>query len=159
QIQELNDYYPYGTVRTNETINTYSEQRKFAGTEYDSDTGLNYMSARYYNSASGQFVSEDPIFLWLGDRNKVSQDQLTMLLTDPQQQNSYSYARNNPIIYTDRTGLGFFTNLKNAVTAVVHQVASTIASAASSAKKVATTPVLPNTPKAGSAEYNQKVAN
>ena len=54
-----------------------------------------FLNARYYNSAQGQFLSEDPVFL--GDpKNQV--------LTDPQSLNSYSYANDNPIVKSDPNG-------------------------------------------------------
>jgi RHS repeat-associated protein len=90
-------YIPYGTERV--SSGPFEEQRKFAGTEYDTGTGLNYMQARYYSPARGQFISEDPSFLGMGDSEITAR-----LLADPQQQNSYSYARNNPLRYTDPTG-------------------------------------------------------
>ncbi|MBI3337419.1 MAG: RHS repeat-associated core domain-containing protein [Candidatus Staskawiczbacteria bacterium] len=71
------------------------------GQEYDAETGLNYLNARYYNSNIGRFISQDPMF-W-----DFSED----YLSDPQQWNSYSYARNNPIVGSDPTGLTI--NLKS----------------------------------------------
>ena len=76
-------------------VYAFTEQRKFIGEEYDAETGLNYLNARYYDARIGRFVSQDPMFWQLP----------TELLADPQQLNSYSYARNNPIIYSDATGL------------------------------------------------------
>src|SRR3989338_2522200 len=73
----------------------FTEQRKFIGEEYDATTDLNYLNARYYNAKIGRFVTEDPMFWSLPNE----------LLTDPQQLNSYSYARNNPIVGSDPTGL------------------------------------------------------
>ncbi|MBI3336992.1 MAG: RHS repeat-associated core domain-containing protein, partial [Candidatus Staskawiczbacteria bacterium] len=67
---------------------SFNEQRKFIGQEYDAETGLNYLNARYYNSNIGRFISQDPMFWTLP----------VELLTDPQNQNSYAYARNNPIV-------------------------------------------------------------
>ena len=67
----------------------------YTGHVYDEDTGLNYMGARYYAGDRGRFISQDPIFWKLP----------VELLSDPQQMNSYSYARNNPIINKDPTGL------------------------------------------------------
>jgi hypothetical protein len=52
------------------------------------------MQARYQNPEVGRFVSQDPIFI-------TSPEQY---LVDPQQANSYSYARNNPLILIDSTG-------------------------------------------------------
>ena len=51
------------------------------------------MNARYYNSFSGRFISQDKMF-WNPEN----------FLSDPQQLNSYSYARNNPILYEDQNG-------------------------------------------------------
>lgn len=73
----------------------FSEQRKFIGQEYDAGTELNYLNARYYDAKRGQFISQDPMF-W----NPTPE-----LLADPQQLNSYSYARNNPITASDPSGL------------------------------------------------------
>lgn len=66
------------------------------------DTGLNYLNARYYNAAIGRFTSQDSMF-WSFDG---------AWLADPQNQNSYGYARNNPLTYSDPSGrCGPFTPL------------------------------------------------
>ena len=39
----------------------------FAGTEYDSGTGLYYDHGRYYDSVTGRFVSQDPMGFDAGD--------------------------------------------------------------------------------------------
>ncbi len=70
-------------------------KRKYIGEEHDVDTGLNYLNARYYDPRRGQFLSQDPLS-WAPPAE---------YLLDPQQLNSYSYARNNPITYKDPTGL------------------------------------------------------
>jgi len=93
-VIELMDYYPYGTARLDEKTGTLTEQRKFIGEEYDNATGLNYLNARYYNSNNGKFISQDPMF-WDFDQ---------AWLADPQNQNSYSYARDNPITLSDPSG-------------------------------------------------------
>jgi len=130
-VAELLDYYPYGSARIDDQV-SYNEQRKFTGQEYDSDTGLYYYNARYYNPAIGRFASQDPIYLltgannfsdrwnknWRdiksGDTNYNSQfgvshyteNRLALLefLSNPQNLNSYSYVTNNPLKYTDPTG-------------------------------------------------------
>ncbi len=58
---ETLDYYPFGSIRIDS--GSFSEQRKFTGHEYDTDTNLNYMGARYYDSAIGRFLSEDPLVM------------------------------------------------------------------------------------------------
>lgn len=65
------------------------------------------MNARYYNSAIGRFTSQDAVFWAIGNPEKLHQltgEKLEDLLIDPQNLNSYAYARNNPLIYTDPTG-------------------------------------------------------
>lgn len=63
------------------------------------------MEARYYDAAIGRFISQDPSFL------TVTSD-----LTNPQDWNSYSYVRNNPLNGIDPDGrltiniLGFLSN-------------------------------------------------
>ncbi len=106
-IVELSDYYPYGATRIDDQIG-FNEQRKFTGQEYDESTGLNYMHARYYDGSRGQFLSEDLVHLSIGDMGRMKkltgQDQMAYLM-DPQQFNSYSYARDNPITKSDPSGL------------------------------------------------------
>ncbi len=77
-IVETTDYYPYGSIRTDQKVGNFSEQRKYIGQEYDETTGLNYLNARYYDSAIGKFLNEDPMHWTLPQE----------LLLDPQQQNS-----------------------------------------------------------------------
>jgi RHS repeat-associated protein len=92
---QLTNYYPYGSIRQNETAG-FDEKRKAIGQYYDDATVLNYYNARYMESNRGQFMSEDPVF-W-GDPNRQN-------LTNPQSLNSYSYANDNPITYSDPLGL------------------------------------------------------
>ena len=61
----------------------------YAGYQYDSETGLYYLNARYYDSKIARFLSEDT---YTGDPN------------DPLSLNLYTYCLNNPIMYTDPTG-------------------------------------------------------
>jgi len=66
---------------------------------YDTDTNLNYLNARYYNSSDGKFISQDPVYWELG----ITKDGKAVL-TNPQSLNSYSYANNNPITLKDPSG-------------------------------------------------------
>ncbi|HEV2351164.1 MAG TPA: RHS repeat-associated core domain-containing protein [Terriglobia bacterium] len=68
----------------------------FTGKERDSESGLDNFGARYNSSIAGRFMSPDPVF--------VSADRLA----DPQSLNLYPYARNNPLLITDPTGLDFY---------------------------------------------------
>ncbi len=89
QAQSLT-YYPYGDVRTNTGI--VDLPYKFTGQELDSQTGLYYFGARYYDSAQGRFLSPDTVVQSPGN---------------PQTLNRYAYAGNNPLAFVDPTGHGF----------------------------------------------------
>src|SRR5579864_1815999 len=62
------------------------------GKERDTESGLDYFGARYYGSSMGRMMSPDPLLSsgrpW-----------------DPQTWNRYSYSLNNPLRFTDPTGL------------------------------------------------------
>jgi RHS repeat-associated protein len=87
-VEEESDYSPFGTeyVLTGSGSNHY----KFTGKERDSESGLDYFGARYNSSSMGRFMTPDP---------------LGGLLIDPQTLNRYTYVRNNPLRYTDPTGM------------------------------------------------------
>lgn len=63
---------------------------------------LGFLNARYYQGSRGQFLSQDPVFWELG----MSQEGQTAL-RNPQAQNSYSYAVNNPLLFSDPSGRWF----------------------------------------------------
>ncbi len=100
-VVETLDYLPFGGVRVDKKTGSFSEQRKYIGQEYDADTKLNYLNARYYDGSVGRFLSQDPVFLNPQGQGK---EIYTTFLTDPQSQNSYSYAKNNPITFSDPEG-------------------------------------------------------
>src|SRR3989338_10198944 len=107
KVAEGLDYYPYGEIRLNQKFSSIDEQRKFTGHELDNQTSLTYMGARYYPGKVGRFVSQDEVFLAMGNNSEIqgiaglTQEQI---LTNPQILNSYSYAANNPLIYVDKDG-------------------------------------------------------
>jgi RHS repeat-associated protein len=93
-ILETNDYFPYGEMRVHD--GDTGGDRAYLGKYHDDATGLEYLEARYYSSARGQFVSQDPAFWSLAHADKQ--------LVDPQSWNSYAYARNNPLVMKDPEG-------------------------------------------------------
>ena len=98
-------HYPYGSQRI--AAGSFPEQRRFIGEEYDGDTEFSYLNARYYQGSRGQFLSQDPVFLALGNPGRMSQKMqrdLLAILADPQSWNSYGYARGNPILLKDPSG-------------------------------------------------------
>ena len=87
QVVELAEYAPYGQLsRRTGTMNT---PFKFTGQRLDAECGLYFFNARYYDPELGRFAAADT----------VVQDAF-----DPQTLNRYSYARNNPILFTDPSG-------------------------------------------------------
>jgi RHS repeat-associated protein len=63
------------------------------GKERDTESGNDYFGGRYYASSMGRFMSPDPSGLVFAS------------FANPQSLNLYSYAQNNPLIYSDPTGL------------------------------------------------------
>jgi RHS repeat-associated protein len=60
RVQEFTDYTPFGNINNHDQLAGYSEERKFTGQEYDSNTNLNYMNARYEWPNLSRFLSESP---------------------------------------------------------------------------------------------------
>ncbi|MCI0619485.1 hypothetical protein L0Y40_00400 [Candidatus Wolfebacteria bacterium] len=52
EILQVLDYYPYGSVRTDEQSRAYGNDYKFTGKELDEPTNQYYFQARYYNPIS-----------------------------------------------------------------------------------------------------------
>ena len=103
-VTSTKEFYPYGSIRTNS--GTDSTNKGFIGERLD-DNGLQYLHARFYQADKGRFLSEEPIFQSLGDANQVkrlSGQSQQSYLSDPQQLNSYSYGRDNPVTLKDPNG-------------------------------------------------------
>lgn len=62
------DYEPFGKATT--TTETVFNDHKFIGKEIDSETGLYYVVARYYDPSIGRFLTQDPVLV-LGDQGKL----------------------------------------------------------------------------------------
>jgi len=90
---EVNVWYPFGRIQTASPQTTFQVSRRFTGQVYDSESGLYYYNARYYDPELGRFIQADPRI----------QD-----LSNPQSYNRYSYCVNNPLRYTDPTGLDYW---------------------------------------------------
>ncbi len=75
-------YTPYGTPTHTGTATT---PLQYTGHYTDPESGFVYLNARYYDPTTGQFINRDP---------------LVTLTEEP-----YTYAGDNPVNYTDPTGL------------------------------------------------------
>jgi RHS repeat-associated protein len=69
-----------------QSVPTKTTRYGFTGRELDTSLGLYYYRARYYSPELGRFLQEDPLGFIDGT-------------------NSFGYVSNNPLIYTDPTGL------------------------------------------------------
>ncbi|MGW8573669.1 toxin C-terminal domain-containing protein [Streptomyces niveus] len=75
---------PRGTQPTN-----WAGDKGFVGGTIDKSTDLTHLGAREYDPSIGRFISVDPI----------------LDLSDPQQTHGYTYGNNNPVSFSDATGL------------------------------------------------------
>jgi RHS repeat-associated protein len=78
-------YRPYG-----ESIEGAIDDLGYTGHKFDTDLGLSYMQARYYDPVIGRFYSNDPVG-WTPENPVMSF-------------NRYLYVNNNPYKYTDPDG-------------------------------------------------------
>ena len=95
-------YDTFGVVITE--TETVDNPFRYASYWYDSETGLYYLMARYYNPVNGRFLSEDPVM---------------------DGYNWYVYCDNNPVIYIDPNGEAFMF-LTAAIGAVVGGIGGAI---------------------------------
>ncbi|NEA59600.1 hypothetical protein G3I60_36945 [Streptomyces sp. SID13666] len=79
---------PYGNPRGTQPASWPGTQGFVGGTK-DTTTGLTHLGARDYDPTLGRFISADPLFE----------------ATDPNQIGGYTYAGNNPVTYSDPSGL------------------------------------------------------
>ena len=87
EITNGQDYLPLGSIFREYNIASSNEKYDFTEKERDTETGLNYFGARYYDSDLGRWTSVDPLAHL---RHGLSQ---------------YQYAQNNPLLRIDPTGM------------------------------------------------------
>ena len=85
-------YLPFGEAQV--TTELVSNNLRFPGQYFDSETGLHYNWHRFYDPDTGRYVSADPI----GLRGGI---------------NLYAYVHNNPIRYIDPKGLSVWDRIVN----------------------------------------------
>jgi RHS repeat-associated protein len=104
KVEELL-YYPFGEILSDSSPTKV--KYKFAGHEFDSETELIYMKARYYDPKLARFISPDPVVPVRVEQYNYRDFKMTQFrqLTNPQALNRYSYVANNPIVFRDPFGL------------------------------------------------------
>jgi len=78
-------YDSYGNVEI--AVEAVLQRFRYTARFFDADTGLYYYRARHYDAGTGRFNQEDPLHFGAGDLNV------------------YRYVSNNPINWTDPTGM------------------------------------------------------
>lgn len=73
-------------------ISTYDPSLRFSGEQGDTESGLDYFGARYYDPAQYRFLGVDP---------GIFRDNA---VANPQRWNLYAYCLNNPVRYLDPDG-------------------------------------------------------
>jgi RHS repeat-associated protein len=90
-------YDSFGKVQSQSNAG-YDLRFGYTGREQDSETGLDYYRARYYDASNGRFISEDPIGFGAGDKNLSR------------------YVQNSPVNWLDPSGLyGQVTNYSRSI--------------------------------------------
>jgi len=86
-VVQTYSYDSFGNITQTGSI---SQPYAFTSREYDSETGMYFYRARYYDPKVGRFVTKDPIGFAGGDENL------------------YAYVGNNPVIWIDPSGKVWF---------------------------------------------------
>ena len=86
-VTDTYSYDAFGNLlkSTGSTANSY----RYCGEQFDSTTGLYYLRARYMDTSTGRFISQDT---YAGST------------ADPISLHKYLYANSNPVMYTDPSG-------------------------------------------------------
>jgi RHS repeat-associated protein len=92
-IQDNLNYDGFGNVT--ESNSGVGDRYKYTAREFDTNTGLQYNRARYYDPSTGRWTSEDPLAFEAGDSNL------------------YRYLGNGPTDWTDPFGLARKINEKD----------------------------------------------
>lgn len=98
-------YDPYGQV-VSQSNSTNAPRYFFANRELDSESGLYYNRARYFDSNIGQFIGQDPLGFGGEDSNL------------------YRYGSNNPLSHVDPTGLFSITDIIHGVSGAIYSLSS-----------------------------------
>jgi RHS repeat-associated protein len=109
------EYTPYGElwIEPTRADSTYETPFRFTAKEWDEETNLYYYGARYMDPKTSRWISADPsgsdLVNPMNSEGKPKENYLIIEST-----NWYSYVSNNPVNFTDPTGLNAaFVNIRN----------------------------------------------
>jgi RHS repeat-associated protein len=94
---ELKQAYTYDSFGKTTASGSLTNPIQYTGRDSDAETGLLNLRARYYDSATGHFISEDPTLFESGGIN------------------FYVYVNNNPLLFIDPFGLALTPAQQQAV--------------------------------------------
>lgn len=95
---------PFGNQRSADTGGQNLQTHQgFLGQTRNDTSGYQPLGARLYDPAVGRFLSDDPV----------------LDLNDPLQSNGYTYAHNNPVTFSDPSGLSISLNASERAAALV----------------------------------------
>jgi RHS repeat-associated protein len=89
-VKARSDYLPFGEEWQAATPGGPLPTQRFTGQQRDAEEGLDNFNARSYATRMGRMTTVDPVFSGT---------------YEPQRWNRYAYALNNPLSYSDPTGL------------------------------------------------------
>jgi RHS repeat-associated protein len=94
QVINRRDFMPFGEEISRVNSGNDLIRKKFTGYQKDDETQLDFAEARMYQNKHARFTAVDPLMASASP-------------TNPQTFNRYSYTGNNPINYTDPSGLSY----------------------------------------------------
>jgi len=105
KITDTYSYDAFGNLLKSKgrTANNY----RYCGEQFDSTTGLYYLRARYMDTSTGRFISQDS---YAGS------------VYDPVSLHKYLYANSNPVMYTDPSGYTAATFVENVVVVAINAI-------------------------------------
>lgn len=97
-VTEHLEYFAFGETWVEERAGQADTPYQYTGKELDSETGLNYHGARYYNPRTQLWASADPAL------PEYLDTKLAGGISEPRNLAAYTYAHNNPLKLVDPTG-------------------------------------------------------